>query len=306
MPGKDYAPSGLPDGGPGHAVCDHPLVPLTPEAGRTGTQRVFHLGEAAMTTLLPAEYRFSPTVLRATIPSLRKPRHAQPSGGEGRARPSGLQGPRGARPWRHGHRLQGAAALPAAPRGGQGDRPQPGGRRGDRRTVPAGAGPGRPAEAPQPDRGVSGRTGRRLPVPRHGVRRGRQPGRVRRAVRPAAGGGSLRSHSAGSPGAAAPPRARPGPPRRQAVQPDADPRRAGEGARPGAGAGPSRAGRGGADHVARPVPGHPRLHGARAVCWTVTRSTSAPTSTAWAARCTSCWPGSRRSRAPATSRRSRR
>jgi serine/threonine protein kinase len=34
---------------------------------------VFHLGEATMTTLLPAEYRLSPTVLRATICSLDKP-----------------------------------------------------------------------------------------------------------------------------------------------------------------------------------------------------------------------------------------
>ena len=44
------------------------------EGGRTGFQRVFHLGEAAMTTFLPAECRFGPTVLSATIPSYRQPR----------------------------------------------------------------------------------------------------------------------------------------------------------------------------------------------------------------------------------------
>src|SRR5262245_17884270 len=48
--------------------------PLTPETGRTGIQRVFRLSEAAMTPLLPAECRFSPTLLCATIPSFRQPR----------------------------------------------------------------------------------------------------------------------------------------------------------------------------------------------------------------------------------------
>src|SRR5215467_10799315 len=61
------------------------------------------------------------------------------------------------------------------------------------------------------------------------------------------------------------PGARPGPPRRQAVQPDAHDRRGSEGVRPGPGAAPSRARRGGADHLAGPVPGHPRLRGAGAV-----------------------------------------
>src|SRR5262245_66646981 len=48
--------------------------PLTPETGRTGIQRVFRLSEAAMTPLLPAECRFSPTLLCANIPSFRQPR----------------------------------------------------------------------------------------------------------------------------------------------------------------------------------------------------------------------------------------
>src|SRR5262249_37371880 len=72
MPRQDYAPSGLPDGGPWHPVCDPPLVPPTREAGRTGTQCVFHPGEAAMTTLLSAHYQPSPTVLWATAHSPRK------------------------------------------------------------------------------------------------------------------------------------------------------------------------------------------------------------------------------------------
>src|SRR3954454_264730 len=73
-PESDYAPSWLPDGGPGTRFAITPLSPLTPETGRTGIQRVLHLGEAAMTTLLPPECRFSPTVLSATIPSFRQPR----------------------------------------------------------------------------------------------------------------------------------------------------------------------------------------------------------------------------------------
>src|SRR5262249_61551896 len=35
---------------------------------------MFRLSEAAMATLLPAECRFSPTLLSATIPSFRQPR----------------------------------------------------------------------------------------------------------------------------------------------------------------------------------------------------------------------------------------
>src|SRR4051794_41950754 len=70
---NDYAPSRLPDGGPGIRFAVTPLSPLTPETGRTGIQRVFRLSEAAMTTLLPAEWRFSPTLLNATIPSFHQP-----------------------------------------------------------------------------------------------------------------------------------------------------------------------------------------------------------------------------------------
>jgi serine/threonine protein kinase len=51
-----------------------PFVPLTSEAGRSGTKSIFHLGEATMTTLLPADCGFSTTVLSAPIPSLRQPR----------------------------------------------------------------------------------------------------------------------------------------------------------------------------------------------------------------------------------------
>src|SRR5436309_491242 len=50
------------------------VSPVTPETGRTGIQRMFRLGEVAMTTLLPAEYRFSPTLLGTTISSFRQPR----------------------------------------------------------------------------------------------------------------------------------------------------------------------------------------------------------------------------------------
>src|SRR6516165_7031364 len=73
-PENDYAPSRLPDGGPGIRFAVTPMPPLTPETGRTGIQRMFRLSEAAMPTLLPAECRFSPTLLSATIPSFRQPR----------------------------------------------------------------------------------------------------------------------------------------------------------------------------------------------------------------------------------------
>src|SRR5262245_10932269 len=59
--------------GPGIRVAITPSSPLTPETGRTGIERVFRLREAAMTTLPPAECRFGPTLLSATMPSFHQP-----------------------------------------------------------------------------------------------------------------------------------------------------------------------------------------------------------------------------------------
>src|SRR5437588_12833960 len=68
-----FAPSGLPEG-LRHTVCHPPLLALTQKQVKGELKGVFHLEEAAMTTLLPAEDRFSPTLVEATIPASRKPR----------------------------------------------------------------------------------------------------------------------------------------------------------------------------------------------------------------------------------------
>ena len=62
------------------------------------------------------------------------------------------------------------------------------------------------------------------PLPGHGIRRGDEPGPPGRRGRPAARGAGVRLYSPGGAGPAARLRARHGPPRHQATQPDAHPR----------------------------------------------------------------------------------
>ena len=90
-----------------------------------------------------------------------------------------------------------------------------------RRALPP-RGPRRRPPVPSEHRHRLRRRGRRRHAfPGHGVRRGRQPGPAGEGTRPAAGGRGVRLRPAGGAGLAARPRARHGPPRRQAGQPDA-------------------------------------------------------------------------------------
>src|SRR5262245_41418137 len=60
--------------GPGTPFAISPLVPLTPQAGQAGPHGAFHPGEAAMTTPLPIEVRFSRTLRWTAVPARRKRR----------------------------------------------------------------------------------------------------------------------------------------------------------------------------------------------------------------------------------------
>ena len=207
-------------------------------------------------------------------------------------------------PRRHGRRLPGRAPRHGAAGRAEGHQPRRPGQ--PRRAWPASTREVRaagPAGPPEHRPRLRRRAGRRPALPGHGVRRGRRawPGCVEQQGA-AAGGPGLPLRPPGGAGPAARLRARHGPPRRQAAEPDAR-RRKGQvkvldfglarlrqaSGRPG----------GGADAGGR-VHGHAGVRGPRAGDRRRARPTSAPTSTASAAPSTTCWPAGRRSRRTAT------
>ena len=178
---------------------------------------------------------------------------------------AGLRNPGRGRPRRHGYRLQGAPAQLAASGGHQGGPP----RRAREEQIIARFHQERllAGRLAHPNLVAAYDAGAVAGLPYFVMEfvEGTGLDALVRAARPVARGGGLRGGPAGGPRLAAHSRTRPGPPRRQAVQPHAHAFRPGEGARPGPGAAGERVGPGRTDHVARPVPGHPRLHGPRAV-----------------------------------------
>ena len=152
--------------------------------------------------------------------------------------------------------------------GGEGDQPRLHDQPGRRGALPPRGPRRRPAVAPEHRQHPRRRGRRPLALPGDGIRRGHQPRPAGEGTRPAAGGRGVRLRPAGGAGVAARPRARHGPPRHQARQPDArgEPGCVSTGSREG-----PRFRPGGADGGTQRRPdrherhhGHARLHGPRA------------------------------------------
>ena len=234
-----------------HAIAQRhrPRIQAPHDCRRADRRLSGRAGEVRAAQPLPAQGRtrlvrrpgggLSPAGRRTDPPRLAHPLPGQP--GPARPRPGSGAGllPAGgaARAGRHGPGLQGPAHPHGPPRRPQGHPrrpPQPAGTAGP--LPPRDAG-GRQAGAPQRRARPRRRPGRRQLLSGYGVHPGRRPGPVARRARPAPRRGGLRLRPAGGAGVAARPRARPGPPRRQAVQPDSGGRgERGQGPGPGPGA----------------------------------------------------------------------